>query len=91
MKKSLIVAICVIVLFSLMSCGNNDDTSIKCTSCGESIAVDAKFCSHCGETVLDSSEGDNNDDKISVYTIGNQQPALNQRFAMNVVKLVAAR
>ena len=46
-----------------MSCGNNDDTSIKCTSCGESIAVDAKFCSHCGETVLDSSEGDNNDDR----------------------------
>ena len=46
-----------------MSCRNNDDTSIKCTNCGESIAVDAKFCSHCGETVLDSSEGDNNDDK----------------------------
>ena len=46
-----------------MSCGNNGDTSIKCTSCGESIAVDAKFCSHCGETVLDSSEGDNNDNK----------------------------
>ena len=63
MKKLLLVAICIIVLFSLMSCGNNDDTSIKCTSCGESIAVDAKFCSHCGETVVDSSKGDNNENK----------------------------
>ena len=62
MKKSLIVAICVIMLLFLVGCNNNDDTSLKCMNCGESIAEDAKFCPQCGETILDDSDNNNNND-----------------------------
>ena len=49
------------MLLFLVGCKNNDDTSLKCTNCGETIATDAKFCPQCGETILDSSDDGNKD------------------------------
>ena len=65
MKKSLIVTICIIVLLFLVGCNNSDDTSLKCTNCGEPIAADAKFCPQCGETVLNPSDDDNSGEQCS--------------------------
>ena len=65
MKKSLIVTICIIMLLFLVGCNNSDDTSLKCTNCGEPIAADAKFCPQCGETILNSSDDDNDGEQCS--------------------------
>ena len=65
MKKSLMAAICIIMLLFLVGCNNNNDTSLKCMNCGESIADDAKFCPQCGETILDTSDGNNNGEQCS--------------------------
>ncbi|MBE5764336.1 MAG: leucine-rich repeat domain-containing protein [Clostridiales bacterium] len=65
MKKSLIITICIIMLLFLVSCSNNDETSLKCLNCGETVALDTKFCPQCGETILDSSNDNNNDEQCS--------------------------
>ena len=65
MKKSLIITICIIMLLFLVSCSNNNDTSLKCSNCGEMVAVDTKFCPQCGETILDGSDDNNNDEQCS--------------------------
>ncbi len=49
------------MLLFLVSCSNNYDTSLKCSNCGETVAVDTKFCPQCGETILDTSNDGNND------------------------------
>ena len=66
MKKSLMAAICIIMLLFLVGCNNNNDTSLKCMNCGESIADDAKFCPQCGETILDTSDGNNNGSNVRI-------------------------
>ena len=63
MRKTLFFIICTIMLFFLEGCNNNDNTSLKCNNCGEIIAVDSKFCSHCGETIIDTSDENNSDEQ----------------------------
>ena len=53
------------MLLFLVGCNNSDDTSLKCTNCGEPIAADAKFCPQCGETILNSSDDDNDGEQCS--------------------------
>ena len=60
MKKSLFLVLCLIILFSFVACGNNEDTSLKCTNCGKSISDNAKFCSGCGSEIK-TSNSDNKD------------------------------
>ena len=60
MKKSLMATICIIMLLLLVGCNNNDDVSLKCMNCVESIDDEAKFCPQCSETILDTSDVNNN-------------------------------
>lgn len=60
MKKSLFLVLCLIIAFSFVACDNNEDTSLKCTKCGEPISDNAKFCSGCGSEII-TSNGDNKD------------------------------
>lgn len=53
------------MLLFLVGCSNNNDTSLKCSNCGEAVAVDTKFCPQCGETILDGSDDNNNDEHCS--------------------------
>lgn len=48
------------MLLLLVGCNNNDDVSLKCMNCVESIDDEAKFCPQCSETILDTSDVNNN-------------------------------
>ena len=65
MKKSLIITICIIMLLFLVSCSNNYDTSLKCSNCGATVAVDTKFCPQCGESIFDGFDDNNNVEQCS--------------------------
>lgn len=60
MKRSLLLVLCVILLFSFIGCNDNNDTIFKCTNCGESIDEGAKFCSGCGSEVVTNNGDDKN-------------------------------
>ena len=55
MKKALIAVLCIIILIVCVGCGDNQSTEVKCSNCGAKISDEAKFCSSCGETVLETS------------------------------------
>ena len=63
MKKALIAVLCIIILIVCVGCGDNQSTDIECSNCGAKISTEAKFCSSCGKTILDSPNEDNKKDE----------------------------
>lgn len=59
MKKFLAITLSIIMLFSLVACGNDEKAEKYCSSCGEQISKDATFCENCGAK-LDVSISDTN-------------------------------
>ena len=55
MKKTLLFALSVLLLFSLVSCG----TKSTCNTCGNLVESNEKYCSNCGAAL--SNNADNND------------------------------
>lgn len=53
------------MLLFLVSCSNNYDTSLKCSNCGATVAVDTKFCPQCGESIFDGFDDNNNVEQCS--------------------------
>lgn len=51
MRKILAIALLIILVFSLCSCGEKEKTEKICTNCDKTIAADSAFCQHCGATV----------------------------------------
>ena len=62
-------------MIACVGCGDNQSTDKECSNCGAKISAEAKFCSSCGETVLDTSGSGNKDDGSETECSHNWQSA----------------
>lgn len=63
MKKTLLLLIVLILLFTLVACGTETPKAEKyCWSCGGGVTKQAVFCEHCGVSLKENSSEDSSDD-----------------------------
>lgn len=58
MKRLTAVILLVIVIFSLVACGENQKAEKYCWNCGEGVSKEASFCGYCG-TDLNATQSEN--------------------------------
>lgn len=69
MKKILSLLIAVIMLFTLVACGNEAPKAEKyCWSCGGSVTKQAVFCEHCGVSLTENSTDSSSNDGTTAST-----------------------
>lgn len=88
MKKIISFGLILVLLFSLVACGKNNEEQGKryCSNCDEMISVSAKFCEHCGNDLSNENNSKTNsqdddytfedyvNDKQSSITSNNSTP-----------------
>ena len=62
MKKIIILLLLFVLSLSMVSCGSSQDTETICNNCESKIAVDSKFCSVCGSSVIVAEEDEFSDE-----------------------------
>ncbi len=92
MKKSITILISIILILSLVSCGNHNSTTIFCNNCNESISINAKFCQACGQAVDEVSNITNtnvnneNTENNNSHTINQPNPSENPEKLPTIVE-----
>ena len=51
MKRFLTLILSIIIVLSLVACGNNKEKKETCLNCGETISANVAFCEYCGTAV----------------------------------------
>ena len=84
MKNTLIFVLCIIIMIVCVGCGDKQSANIECSNCGAKISAESKFCSSCGEALLDSpwednkkDESNNNNSETNDNTSGNTNSGQN--------------
>ena len=51
MKRFLTLILSIVIVLSLVACGNNKEKKETCLNCGKIISANVAFCEHCGTAV----------------------------------------